>query len=89
MPVAPAAYRHSVIEHPTLPLTTPDGQDVDIDVEIADLIEMCWALGGRTNWSCLNHREVMAVEPWSPDHLQALRQWYSATRSSTSARPIT
>lgn len=37
---------------------------------------MCWVLGARTNWSCKNHGEAMAVEPGSPAHLQALRQSY-------------
>jgi hypothetical protein len=65
-----------VIEHPTLPLTTPEGNHVDIDVEIVDLLERCRELGARTNWSCQNHGEAMAVQAWSPTHLIALRQWY-------------
>jgi hypothetical protein len=64
-----------MIEHPTVPMTTPDGTEVDIDVELADLLDLAWQAGCRTAWSCQDHGEAV-VEPWSRSHLQAYRQWH-------------
>ncbi|NEA29675.1 hypothetical protein [Actinomadura bangladeshensis] len=38
--------------HPTEPLTTPDGQRVDIDVEMVPLVQQLWRLGFRTKVAC-------------------------------------
>ncbi len=62
--------------HPTVPMTTPDGRRVDIDVELADTIALVWELGAATRWSCQDHGEGMAVDPWSCEHLQQVRQWH-------------
>lgn len=58
-----------------LSLTTPDGVEVDIDVELADLIDLSWQVGCRTTWSCQDHGEAV-VEPWSTSHLGDYRHWY-------------
>lgn len=39
-----------MIEHPTVPLTAPDGDQVDIDVELADLLDLVWQAGCHTVW---------------------------------------
>jgi hypothetical protein len=41
-----------VQHHATVPVTTPDGPAVDIDVEIAPLVEQLWRLGYRTKVAC-------------------------------------
>ncbi len=64
-----------MIEHPTVPMTTPDGREVDIDVELEDVIRLVWELGAATRWSCQDHGEAMAVDPWTTGHLAAVREW--------------
>lgn len=64
-----------MIEHATVPMTTPDGTDVDIDVELADLLDLAWQASCRSDWSCQDHGKCV-VEPWSRSHLQAYRQWH-------------
>lgn len=64
-----------MIEHPTVPLTTPDGVEVDIDVELADVLDLAWQAGCHTVWSCQDHGEAV-VEEHSRSHLRAYRQWH-------------
>src|SRR4051812_11598389 len=40
------------MSHPTVTLTAPDAHGVEIDVDIAPLIEALWQLGVRTVESC-------------------------------------
>ena len=64
-----------MIEHLTLPLTTPDGEAVDVDVELADLVELAWQAGCRTAWCCQDHGEAV-VDEWSRSHLAEFRRWH-------------
>lgn len=64
-----------MIEHPTVPMTTPDGRVVDIDVELEDVLRLVWELGAVTRWSCQDHGEAMAVDPRTTGHLAAFREW--------------
>jgi hypothetical protein len=64
-----------VSEHPTVPMTAPDGRTVHIDAELADTIRLVWELGATTRWSCQDHGEAMAVSPRATGHLAAVRQW--------------
>ncbi|MEU5995216.1 hypothetical protein ABZ806_40090 [Spirillospora sp. NPDC047418] len=45
--------------HLTQPLTTPDGQRVDIDVEMVPLIRQLWRLGYRTKVACQDAGEAV------------------------------
>jgi hypothetical protein len=45
--------------HPTEPLTTPDGQRVDIDVEMVPLVRQLWRLGFRTKVACQDAGEAV------------------------------
>ena len=65
-----------MIEHPTVSMTTPDGRAVHIDVELEVVIRLAWELGASTRWSCQDHGEAMAVDPWATGHLAAVRQWH-------------
>jgi hypothetical protein len=63
----------AVIEHPTVALVTPDGETVEIDEELADLVELAWQAGCRTAWCCQDHGEAV-VEAWSTSHLAEFRR---------------
>lgn len=65
-----------MIEHPTRPMTTLDGRTVDIDVALVELMALIWEIGAVTRWSCQNHGEAMAIDPWDTGHLAAVRQHY-------------
>jgi hypothetical protein len=45
--------------HPTTPMTTPDGRTVEIDVEIAPLVEQLWRLGYTTKLACQDAGEAI------------------------------
>ena len=57
-------------------MLSPEGEIVDIDVELVVVIEQAWALGCATNWSCQDHGEAMAVDAWTTSHLKAYRDWH-------------
>ncbi len=46
--------------HPTEHLTTPDGSDADIDIEIVPLVRALWQLGLATTASCQDFGEGTA-----------------------------
>src|SRR6266702_930829 len=46
--------------HPTQLLTTPLGEQVEIDAEIADLIQRLWEMGLATSASCQDFGEATA-----------------------------
>jgi len=48
-----------MIEHLTVPSTTPSGLTVDTDAELADLVELVWQTGCETIWCCQDHGEVV------------------------------
>lgn len=41
--------------HPTVAMTTPAGEQVEIDADISDLISLLWEYGWETTESCQNH----------------------------------
>ncbi|XVQ10406.1 hypothetical protein ACQP1W_49190 [Spirillospora sp. CA-255316] len=45
--------------HPTTLMTTPDGRTVEIDVEIAPLVEQLWRLGHTTKLACQDAGEAI------------------------------
>ncbi|MFC5753862.1 hypothetical protein [Actinomadura rugatobispora] len=45
--------------HPTTPMTTRDGRAVEIDVEIAPLVEQLWRLGYTTKLACQDAGEAI------------------------------
>lgn len=51
-------------KHPTIELSTQDGDLVDIDEEIAELIQLLWALNIRTLNSCQSHCNFACKHRW-------------------------
>jgi len=67
-----------VNRHPSVKMTTPDGEEVDIDERIVDLIRSCWDAGIRTQESCQDFEDngsdlVFVSFPTPDDYLNFAR----------------
>lgn len=67
--------------HPTVPLTDPDGNPVEIDEALAPLIEVLWRSGFTTHTCCQDRGEAVATLLGGYPHLAAEAQRYAGCAS--------
>lgn len=63
--------------HDQVTMTTPEGVDIDVDVEIAELLTLLWAVGVNTSWSCQGYPNQFA---WEDEMLKSNKPGWNKSR---------